>query len=74
MRTLPASVDSPASLMIQDVTGATFTTSAIAIDTSLYDFNKVTVNATISGGTSGRFASLQNNNSTSGYIGFSAEL
>jgi hypothetical protein len=73
MRVLPSLIDYT-NAMIQDATGATFVTSAIALDTTNVSFNSLGLNCTISGATSGRFAIIQNNNTAAGYLGFGAEL
>jgi hypothetical protein len=73
MRTLATSVDY-ANLAIQDFAAGVIAVSAVALNTGFNSVTQSTLSATISGGTAGRGAKILNNNNTSGYLGFSAEL
>jgi hypothetical protein len=73
MRVTPTSVDF-ASQQIVDGNLSTFTVSNVTLSSGETINSPVRVNATISGATVGRPCAIRNNNSTSGYIGFSAEL
>jgi hypothetical protein len=54
--------------------GTTFTTTLAAMDANTATPLSCLVSGTVSGGTAGQFGSILSNNTTSGYIGFSAEL
>lgn len=71
MRVVPTSVDF--STLANYRPGAVNAISALAIDSGSSSTQVASVNGT-STATSGTFYQLSNNNSTSGYIGFSAEL
>jgi hypothetical protein len=73
MRTAASSVDY-ANLAIQDFAAGVIAVSAVALNTGFCSTTQSTLSATISGGTAGRGAKILNNNNTSGYLGFSAEL
>jgi hypothetical protein len=73
MRTLATSVDF-ANLAIQDFAAGVIAVSTVALNTGFNSVTQSTLSATISGGTAGRGAKILNNNNTSGYLGFSAEL
>jgi hypothetical protein len=75
MRTVVSAIDSSANatLRLQDqVTGLTQT--AASIEVSQQDLFKTDLNITVSGATQYRFYRYGANNSTSAYLGFSAEL
>jgi hypothetical protein len=73
MRVYPTSVDF-ATLRILDITGnAAYAVSAVALSGNATR-TLPSVDCTISGATANRVTNLQTNNSSAGYIGFSAEL
>ena len=71
MRSNPTSVDF-STLQVVDSSVATFSVTNIAIVSA--DSNTAQCDVTISGATAGRFGWVRANNSTSAYLGFSAEL
>jgi hypothetical protein len=73
MRVYPTSVDF-STLRILDITGsAAYAVSAVALSGNATR-TLPSVDCTISGATANRVTNLQTNNSSAGYIGFSAEL
>jgi len=72
MRTVPTSVDGANLATYRP--GATTSISAVAIDAGVSTNQIGGINATTTGVTSGTFYQLTANNSTSAYLGFSAEL
>ena len=73
MRVPPTSVDF-SNLGIINTSGTLIAVTAVAINTSNYSTNRAHIEATVTGATANVYQTLENNNSTSGYIGFSAEL
>ena len=73
MRINPTSMDWSA-WTFRQYDGSTFTTTLAAMDANTATPLTCLVTGTVSGGTAGRFGSILSNNTTSGYIGFSAEL
>jgi len=73
MRVAPTSIDF-STLTAQDQTGATYAMSSLAIDTATVTPFGTSVNSTVSGATAGRYGRVLANNSTTAYLGFSAEL
>ena len=73
MRVAPTSVDF-SNLGIINTSGTLIAVSAVAINTSNNSSNRAHIEATVTGATANVYQTLENNNSTSGYIGFSAEL
>jgi hypothetical protein len=73
MRVAPGNVDF-SNLAIINTSSTLLAVSAVAVNYSSYSNNRTHVEATVTGATANVYNVLQNNNSTSGYIGFSAEL
>jgi hypothetical protein len=73
MRVMPTSVDS-ASLCIREASGTRRSMSSIILETGGTNTNLAFIYGTISGGTLNIPAQLTADNTTAGYIGFSAEL
>jgi len=73
MRTVPSSIDF-ANVSAQDSSGTFYAVSAITVDTNTDSTWGFSVNATVSGATAARFGRFLVNNSSSAYLGFSAEL
>jgi hypothetical protein len=73
MRVAPTSVDY-SGLGIINTSSTLIAVSAVAINSSNNSNNRAHVEATTTGATANVYQTLENNNSTSGYIGFSAEL
>lgn len=73
MRVAPTSVDY-SGLAIINTSSTLIAVSAVAINSSNNSNNRAHVEATTTGATANVYQTLENNNSTSGYIGFSAEL
>lgn len=73
MRTTPTSVDS-ASLCIREASGTRRSMSSIVLETNGTNPNLAFIYGTISGGTLNIAGQLTADNTTAGYIGFSAEL
>ena len=73
MRINPTSMDWSA-WTFRRYDGSTFTTTLAAMDANTATPLTCLVTGTVSGGTAGQFGSILSNNTTSGYIGFSAEL
>jgi hypothetical protein len=73
MRVAPTSVDS-ASLCIREASGLRRSLSSIVLETSGTNANLAFIYGTISGGSVNIPAQLTADNTTAGYIGFSAEL
>jgi hypothetical protein len=73
MRVAPTSVDY-SNLAIINTSSTLIAVSAVAINSSNNSNNRAHVEATVTGATANVYQTLENNNSTSGYIGFSAEL
>ncbi len=73
MRVAPTSVDF-SSLAIINTSSTLIAVSAVAINSSNNSNNRAHVETTVTGATANVYQTLENNNSTSGYIGFSAEL
>jgi hypothetical protein len=73
MRIAPTSVDF-STLTAQDQAGATYAMSALSIDTATVTPFGTSVNSTVSGATAGRYGRVLANNSTTAFLGFSAEL
>jgi hypothetical protein len=73
MRVMPTSVDS-ASLCIREASGTRRSMSSIILETGGTNTNLAFIYGTISGGTVNIPAQLTADNTTAGYIGFSAEL
>jgi len=73
MRIAPTSVDY-SGLGIINTSSTLIAVSAVAINSSNNSNNRAHVEATTTGATANVYQTLENNNSTSGYIGFSAEL
>lgn len=72
MRIAPTAVDY-STLGIISTAGTLLSVSAVAINTSNNSNNRAHIEATVVGAVANTYQTLQNNNSTSGYIGFSAE-
>lgn len=73
MRVKPTSIDFSTLTLDDTFTTVSSVTNAV-IDSAGSGNNQVTTTCTSSGLTQGRFYNLEANNSTSGYLGFSAEL
>jgi hypothetical protein len=73
MRTVPNSIDY-ANVSVQDSSGTFYAVSAIAGDANTDTTWGSNLIATVSGATASRFGRFLTNNSSSAYIGFSAEL
>jgi hypothetical protein len=61
-------------MQVLDANDVAITPSGITLNTARTTTNVVSFDAAITGGTTGRFAYLRGNNSTSAYIAASAEL
>ena len=72
LRVAPTSVDY-SNLAIINTSSTLIAVSAVAINSSSNSNNRAHVEATTTGATANVYQTLENNNSTSGYIGFSAE-
>lgn len=72
MRLAPTAVDY-SNLGVISTLGTLIAVSAAAINTSNNSNNRAHIEATVTGAVTNVYQTLQNNNSTSGYIGFSAE-
>jgi hypothetical protein len=73
MRTTPSSVEY-ANIRINDITGASFTASAVTFESACNNPTVSVLNVTIAGATAARSAFIQGNNNTAAYVGVSAEL
>jgi hypothetical protein len=73
MRVAPTSLDF-STLTAQDQAGSIYAMSALSIDTATVTPFGTSVNSTVSGATAGRYGRVLANNSTSAFLGFSAEL
>jgi hypothetical protein len=73
MRVAPTAVDF-STLRVGDVADAYTTISNVTLDSVVNQRSMPAINCTVSGATAFRWARLQANNSTSAFIGFSAEL
>jgi hypothetical protein len=73
MRTTPTSIDS-ASLCIREASGVRRSLSSIVLDSAVTNADLAFIYGTISSGTVNITGQLTADNTTSGYIGFSAEL
>jgi hypothetical protein len=72
MRVAPTAVDY-SSLGIINTSSTLIAVSAATLNTSNNSNNRAHIEATVTGATANVYQTLENNNSTSGYIGFSAE-
>ena len=73
MRIAPTAADF-SSLAIVNTSSTLLAVSAIAVNGSSNSNNRAHVEATVTGATANVYNVLENNNNTSGYIGFSAEI
>jgi hypothetical protein len=73
MRTTPSSVEY-ANIRVNDITGSSFTASAVTFESACNNPTVSVLNVTIAGATAARSAFIQANNNTAAYVGVSAEL
>ncbi len=75
MRSIPTSIDTGGTISyFQFSNGADYTMSSIAIASGQLGTNVLRFSGSVSGATSGNPGWIRANNSTSAFIGFSAEL